>query len=228
MANASLLDVHVLDRLKEHPSLTHDKLLAVAAHNAKASNRDIDSTLGSLQSLEQEALFDRMVQEALFKVVVVISGQGPKAFGMPEMFTPMQHINSNRELRKLAALISDGRYSGTSYGAAIGHVAPEAMDGGLIGLLETGDLLRMQLTRRRIDLIDPRAFVAGRLMSWSADLTRQRHDLGADRRQRLVERRRRIAATNRMEAVTDASRGVVPLVVAEEATQTYAATVSES
>ena len=72
--------------------------------------------------------------------MVVISGQGPEAFGMPEMFTPMQHINANRALRKLAALISDGRYSGTTCGAAIGHVTPEAINGGCIGLLETGDL----------------------------------------------------------------------------------------
>ena len=46
------------------------------------------------------------------KLGIVISGQGPVAFGMPEMFTPMQHINANRAMRKLATLISDGRYSG--------------------------------------------------------------------------------------------------------------------
>jgi dihydroxy-acid dehydratase len=161
-----------------------------------------------------------MVEEELLKVAVVISGQGPEAFGMPEMFTPMQHINANRELRKLAVLISDGRYSGTSYGAAIGHVTPEAMRGGLIGLLEMGDLLHVQLTDRRIDLLDPHAFVVGRLKRWNADLRTLRQDLGAERLRRILERRRQVAATNRMQDVTDASRGVVPLVVAEEADQT--------
>jgi len=215
-ANAGLLDVHVLDRLKAHPGLTRELLQSVAAHNRSERNPPLDV----LQVPEREALFDRMVEEGLLKVAVVISGQGPEAFGMPEMFTPMQHINANRELRKLAVLISDGRYSGTSYGAAVGHVTPEAMRGGLIGLLDTGDLLHVQLTDRRIDLLDPQAFVAGRLQRWNADLCTLRRDLGAERLRRILERRRQVAATNRMHDVTDAGRGVVPLVVAEEADQT--------
>jgi dihydroxy-acid dehydratase len=162
-----------------------------------------------------------MVAAGLLKVVVVISGQGPEAFGMPEMFTSMQHINANRELRKLTVLISDGRYSGTSYGAAVGHVTPEAMNGGAIGLLETGDLLHVQLSDRRIDLLDPQAFAAGQIRRWDADLHTLRRHLGAERHERILERRRQVAATNRMHDVTDAGRGVVPLVVAEEATQTY-------
>jgi hypothetical protein len=95
------------------------------------------------------------------------------------------------------------------------------MNGGAIGLLETGDLLHIQLTDRRIDLLDPRAFVASRIRRWDADLRTLRRDLGAERRQRILERRRQVVATNRMHDVTDASRGVVPLVVAKEATQTY-------
>jgi len=216
-ANAGLLDVHWLDQLKEHQSLTREKLLAMAAYNRSERNAPPEV----LRMLERGTLFDRMVQEELLKIVVVISGQGPEAFGMPEMFTPMHHINVNRELRKLTALISDGRYSGTSYGAAIGHVTPEAINGGLIGLLETGDLLHIQLTNRRIDLIEPKPFVVGCLVPWSADLSELRHALGAERYQRFLERRRRVAATNRLHDVTDASRGVVPLIVAEEATRVY-------
>ena len=140
---------------------------------------------------------------------------------MPEMFTPMQHINANRELRKLIVLISDGRFSGVTYGAAVGHVTPEALNGGLIGLLETGDLLHIQLTNRRIDLINPDAFVVNCLEPWDADLRHLRRVLGAERRQRILERQRQLAATNRMHDVTDASKGVVPLVVAEEATGAY-------
>ena len=216
-ANAGLLDVHVLDRLQSHPALTLDLLQALAAHNCG----DGSSSPATLQTLERDDLFDSMVAEGILKVVVVISGQGPEAFGMPEMFTSMQHINANRELRKLTVLISDGRYSGTSYGAAVGHVTPEAMNGGAIGLLETGDLLHLQLTGRRIDLLDPQAFAAGQIRRWDADLHTLRRDLGDERHQRILERRRQVAATNRMHDVTDAGRGVVPLVVAEEATQTY-------
>jgi dihydroxy-acid dehydratase len=210
-ANAGLLDVHVLDHLKEHPAITRTKLLAMAVHNAK--NQD-------LPTLDREALFDYMAKAELLKIVVVISGQGPEAFGMPEMFTTMQHINTNREQRKLITLISDGRYSGTSYGAAIGHVTPEAFDGGGIGLLQTGDLLHIQLTGRRIDLLDPDAFDEGQLTPWEADLGHLRRALGEERRQRMQERRQQIAATNRLHDVTDASRGVVPICIAEEATET--------
>ncbi len=216
-ANAGLLDVHVLDRLREHPTLTLDLLRTLAAHNRQEGS----TPLATLQTLERDNLFDSMVAAGILKVVVVISGQGPEAFGMPEMFTSMQHINANRELRKLTVLISDGRYSGTSYGAAVGHVTPEAMNGGAIGLLETGDLLHLQLKDRRIDLLDPQAFAAGQVRRWDADLHALRRDLGNERHQRILERRRQVAATNRMHDVTDAGRGVVPLVVAEEATQMY-------
>jgi dihydroxyacid dehydratase/phosphogluconate dehydratase len=130
-------------------------------------------------------------------------------------------------------LISDGRYSGVTYGAAIGHVTPEALNGGGIGLLQTGDLLHLQLSKRRIDLIDPQVFLGrftGRLaphrtvrhiVSWEVDLHGLRSELGAARRQRILERRRRVAATNRLHDVTDASKGVVPLMIAEEAVQEY-------
>jgi dihydroxy-acid dehydratase len=216
-ANAGLLDVRVLDRLRVHPALTREVLLALAAHNGSGSA----GLVGDLQALARRPLFDRMVEEALLKVVVVISGQGPEAFGMPEMFTPMQHINANRELRKLAALISDGRYSGTSYGAAIGHVTPEALQGGGIGLLQTGDLLHLRLSDCRVDLLDPQAFVAGRLVPWSIDLAAARCDLGSERRERILERQHQVAASNRLHGVTDASRGVVPLVVAAQADRRY-------
>jgi dihydroxyacid dehydratase/phosphogluconate dehydratase len=216
-ANAGLLDVHVLDRLKGHPAITREKLLAMAAHNG----RDRETLLASLRDLDRETLFARMVAEELLKVVVVISGQGPRAFGMPEMFTPMRHINANRALHRIAALISDGRYSGTTWGAAIGHVTPEAMNGGWIGLLETGDLLHVQLTQRRIDLLDPRAFERRVRTPWSVDLGALRAELGAQRCQRIAARRTLIAATNRMVAVTDASRGVVPEAVAAEAMEAY-------
>jgi dihydroxyacid dehydratase/phosphogluconate dehydratase len=141
---------------------------------------------------------------------------------MPEMFTPMQHINANQALRSLAVLVSDGRFSGVTYGAAIGHVTPEAFEGGGIGLLDTGDLLHLRLSERRLDLLDPTAFEDGRLVSWDVRLDQNRVGLATQRRRTIEERRRQIAATNRMDAVTDASRGVVPLVVAEEAQQPYA------
>ncbi|MEI2472569.1 dihydroxy-acid dehydratase, partial [Peribacillus frigoritolerans] len=96
----------------------------------------------------------RMVEAGTLKIAVIISGQGPVAFGMPEMFTPMQHINANRVMKKIATIISDGRYSGVTYGAAIGHMTPEAYEGGGIGLLKSGDVIHLQLRDRRIDFVD--------------------------------------------------------------------------
>ncbi len=214
VANAGLLDIRLLEQLSEHPGLTREMLLALAAHNQSEGG----STLETLQGLDRRAVFERMVETGLLKMALIISGQGPQAFGMPEMFTPMQHINANRKLRKLTALISDGRYSGVTYGAAIGHVTPEAFNGGGIGLLQTGDLLHLQLARRRIDLLDPKAFEGGRLVYADVHAEAWRKELASDRRARMLERQRRVAATNRLRDVTDAGRGVVPLAVAEGAT----------
>jgi len=216
-ANAHLLDIRLLENLKADQRLARNRLLALASHNSQGTRDELED----LKVLDREALFDRVIADGLLKIAVVISGQGPEAFGMPEMFTPMQHINASRELRKLTVLISDGRYSGVTYGAAIGHVTPEALNGGAIGVLRTGDLLHIWLSHRRIDLIDPDAFESGRVERWVGTLAADREALGIERRQRIIERRRQIAASNRMTAITDAGRGVVPLAIAEEATQVY-------
>ncbi|MFX7628987.1 dihydroxy-acid dehydratase, partial [Acinetobacter baumannii] len=70
------------------------------------------------------------------------------------MFTPMQHINANHKLKRLATLISDGRYSGVTYGAAIGHMTPEAVQGGGILYLQTGDLLHLNLRERQVQYLN--------------------------------------------------------------------------
>jgi hypothetical protein len=214
-ANAGLLDTHLLERLKRCPALTREMLLALAAHN-RGGPHPVE-----VRNPKRGPLFDRLVREGLVKIAVVISGQGPRAFGMPEMFTPMQHINANRALRRLAVLISDGRFSGVTYGAAIGHVTPEAFNGGGIGFLTTGDLLHLRLSKRRVDLLDAQAFMAGRLIRWQGNLAEARRSLGAVRRRRMIARQARIAVTNRLHDVTDAGRGVVPQLVAEEATRPY-------
>ncbi len=214
-ANTGLLDAHLLERLRRCPALTRETLLALAAHNRGSANPD------EMRRLKRGPLFDLLVKEGLLKIAFVISGQGPQAFGMPEMYTPMQHINANRALRRLAVLLSDGRYSGVTYGAAIGHVTPEAFAGGGIGFLKTGDLLHLRLTRRRVDLLDPAAFVAGRLVRWQVNLAEARRSLGEARYRRMRRRQAQIAATNRLHDVTDAAHGVVPRLVMEQATQTY-------
>lgn len=84
---------------------------------------------------------------------VIIRYEGPKGSGMPEMFYTTEAIASDKELSNSIALITDGRFSGASKGPAIGHVSPEAADGGPIALIEENDLIRIDVEGRIIEII---------------------------------------------------------------------------
>ncbi|MGN0869208.1 MAG: dihydroxy-acid dehydratase [Akkermansia sp.] len=82
--------------------------------------------------------------------VVVIRNEGPKGGpGMQEMLAPTSYI-MGKGLGSSVALITDGRFSGATHGACIGHVSPEAAEGGLIGLLRDGDIISIDIPARRI------------------------------------------------------------------------------
>ncbi len=84
--------------------------------------------------------------------VVVIRYEGPKGGpGMPEMLTPTSAI-MGAGLGDSVAMITDGRFSGGSHGFIIGHVVPEAQDGGPIALIKTGDVISIDATRNTIDV----------------------------------------------------------------------------
>ncbi len=72
---------------------------------------------------------------------------------MPEMFYTTEAIASDPELARSVALITDGRYSSASRGPAIGHVCPEAAEGGPIALVKEGDLIRIDIPNRTLDII---------------------------------------------------------------------------
>lgn len=84
---------------------------------------------------------------------VFIRYEGPKGSGMPEMFYTTEAISSDPELGKSIALITDGRFSGASKGPAIGHVSPEAAQGGPITLVEEGDLIHIDIPARILEII---------------------------------------------------------------------------
>ncbi|MFH5183402.1 dihydroxy-acid dehydratase [Paenibacillus sp. TAB 01] len=137
---------------------------------------------------------------------------------MPEMMTPMQHINAHRQLKRMSTLISDGRYSGVTFGAAIGHMTPEAFHRGEILYLQDGDLLQLRLRGRGIDLLNAGKFAEGTIeLNPAGEISCQRQALGEQRLHGLRQRQRMVAATNRLRDCTDASRGVVPQGVALEA-----------
>jgi dihydroxy-acid dehydratase len=85
--------------------------------------------------------------------VVVIRYEGPKGGpGMQEMLYPTSYIKS-KNLGKVCALITDGRFSGGTSGLSAGHISPEAADGGAIALVEEGDRIRIDIANRRLDLV---------------------------------------------------------------------------
>jgi dihydroxy-acid dehydratase len=88
--------------------------------------------------------------------VVVIRYEGPKGGpGMQEMLYPTSYLKS-KGLGKACALITDGRFSGGTSGLSIGHVSPEAAEGGLIALVQTGDPIVIDIPARviKVDLDD--------------------------------------------------------------------------
>jgi dihydroxy-acid dehydratase len=98
--------------------------------------------------------------------VVVIRYVGPKGGpGMPEMLTPTSAL-AGAGMDDQVALITDGRFSGASRGASIGHVAPEAVDGGLIALIRDGDLISIDIPARRLTLEVSEEELAGRRSVW--------------------------------------------------------------
>ncbi|MEX6702692.1 dihydroxy-acid dehydratase [Peribacillus frigoritolerans] len=214
-ANKSLLDSNLLSKIKEQKLFEHNLLLESLKYNN-------ESEWSLLKTATYGELFDRMVEAGTLKIAVIISGQGPVAFGMPEMFTPMQHINANRVMKKIATIISDGRYSGVTYGAAIGHMTPEAYEGGRIGLLKSGDVIHLQLRNRRIDFVDSTKLHSGKVIHDFADhFKEERQSLAAERKQRMKVRQKMVAASNRMFGHTDAANGVVPIAVIEDAVLDY-------
>jgi dihydroxyacid dehydratase/phosphogluconate dehydratase len=204
-----------LNNIKEKKLFDHNLLLETLKYNNKEEWE-------LLKEETYEKLFDEMAEKGILKISVVIAGQGPVAFGMPEMFTPMQHINANRVMKKLATIISDGRYSGVTYGAAIGHMTPEAYEDGGIGFLQTGDIVHLQLRGRRIDFVDRAQLFAGNVIHLFSDsLKEDRRPLAEERKQRMKARQKMVAASNRMYGHTDAANGVVPLAVVEDAVLDY-------
>ena len=97
---------------------------------------------------------------------VFIRYEGPKGSGMPEMFYTSEAISSDKELGKSIALITDGRFSGASRGASIGHVSPEAAVGGPIALVEEGDIIEINIPALTLNVRVSDEELAARKAKW--------------------------------------------------------------
>jgi len=85
--------------------------------------------------------------------VVVIRYEGPRANGMPEMYFASTILAADPALNTTTALITDGRFSGAMKGPCVGHITPEALDGGPIALIEENDLIELHIPERRLALV---------------------------------------------------------------------------
>jgi dihydroxy-acid dehydratase len=132
--------------------------------------------------------------------VVLIRYEGPRGGpGMQEMLYPTSYLKS-KGLGKACALVTDGRFSGGSSGLSIGHVSPEAAEGGLIGLVEQGDRIEIDIPNRRIHLaVD------------EAELERRRAIRDAEGWKPAAPRARKVSAALRAYAMlaTSAAKGAV-------------------
>lgn len=85
--------------------------------------------------------------------VLIIRNEGPRGSGMPEQYYVTGAIAADPELSESVALVTDGRFSGASRGPCVGHVCPEAAAGGPLAVVESGDLVLVDIETRRLDLV---------------------------------------------------------------------------
>jgi dihydroxy-acid dehydratase len=110
-----------------------------------------------------EAIFTSRIQAG---DIIVIRYEGPKGGpGMREMLSPTSAI-AGMGLETEVGLITDGRFSGGTRGAAIGHISPEAAEGGLIALIEEGDTIQIDIPKRRLDLVLDQGVIDKRREAW--------------------------------------------------------------
>jgi dihydroxy-acid dehydratase len=210
-----------LDRVKgcirsaEHP-YSRDGGLAVLHGNLAVDGcivkvAGVDSSIlkfaGPARVLESqdaavEAILTNKIKEG---DVVVIIYEGPRGGpGMQEMLYPTSYLKS-KGLGKTCALVTDGRFSGGSSGLSIGHVSPEAAEGGLIGLVQDGDRIEIDIPARSINLaVD------------EAELTRRREAMVAKGKDawKPAKRARKVSTALKAYAAltTSAARGAVRVV----------------
>ncbi len=124
----------------------------------------------------EEKCMDAIMNDKIKKgEVLVIRYEGPKGGpGMREMLSPTSAI-IGKGLGEDVGLITDGRFSGGTYGLVVGHVAPEAQDGGNIALVKNGDLITIDAAKRLLEVKLSKAELAKRRKAWKAPAIKYKH-----------------------------------------------------
>ncbi|KUL29647.1 dihydroxy-acid dehydratase [Chlorobium limicola] len=172
IAGAEVLDRNVIRSVEDPYSATGGLAVlygnlapqgAVIKTGAVSPEMMIHTGPAKVYDSQDEAIKGIMDGDICAGDVVVIRYEGPKGGpGMPEMLSPTSAI-MGRGLGGSVALITDGRFSGGSRGACIGHVSPEAAEKGPIAALENGDMITIDIPNRAISVDLPETVIAGRL-----------------------------------------------------------------
>jgi dihydroxy-acid dehydratase len=152
---------------------------------------------------QDEAVANILADKVKSGDIVIVRYEGPKGGpGMQEMLYPTSYIKS-KGLGKECALLTDGRFSGGTSGLSIGHASPEAAAGGAIGLVENGDLIRIDIPNRTINLLVSDEELAHRRAAMEAK--------GKDAWKPVKDRPRKVSAALKAYALlaTSADKGAV-------------------
>jgi dihydroxy-acid dehydratase len=143
--------------------------LAPGGAVAKITGKEGERFSGSARVYDsEEAMLSGLERREIQKGdVIVIRYEGPKGGpGMPEMLTPTSAI-MGAGLGKDVALLTDGRFSGGSHGFIVGHITPEAQDGGPLALVRDGDPITIDATQNLIEVNISQVEMAARRAQWS-------------------------------------------------------------
>jgi dihydroxy-acid dehydratase len=142
--------------------------LATGGSVAKISGKEGEKFVGPARVFNGEQNLIAGIQSGKVKAgdVVVIKNEGPRgAPGMPEMLKPTSAI-MGAGLGKSVALVTDGRFSGGTHGFVVGHITPEAFDGGLLAFVEDDDTIEIDVAANTINLQVAEDVIAARKANW--------------------------------------------------------------
>lgn len=135
-----------------------------------AISKEVQHFKGSAIVFDCEEDANKAILEGKVKsgMVVVIRYEGPKGGpGMREMYTALKYLYG-KGLQTSTALITDGRFSGTNNGCFVGHISPEAQEGGPIAIVKDGDEIEIDIDKREVNLLVPKEEIERRLKEWKA------------------------------------------------------------
>ena len=150
--------------------------LAPAGAVAKISGKEGERFTGTARVYDSEEAAMQAILQGEIKSgdVIVVRYEGPRGGpGMREMLSPTSAV-MGRGLGKEVALVTDGRFSGGTHGFVVGHITPEAFDGGPLAIVKSGDIITIDAERRTIDLRVSQGEIRTRLKSWHRPKPRYR------------------------------------------------------